>query len=596
MSEIENNHAPRLSKQRRLQIFWQDYGWPIILIVWIVALALGYIGFTKEAQSAGQNFSALDNLYRTLQLVAMELGDVDSPLSWELNVARFLIPAMAAYTAIRAFAAVFRQQVQLIRLWFARDHIIICGLGQKGFLLADHFRARKEHVVVIEQDEDNTLLPLCQERGVMVLTGDATDVALLQKAAIRRAKYIIAVCGDDGINTEVAVQAQELALNRPKNELTCIIHIVDSQLRDLLREQELVSKQDTAFRLQIFNTFDRGARLLLQEYPAFTNNGDNAPHLLVVGLGHLGESLVVNAGRLWQDRQPAPGQQLRITAVDHKAQWEIESLYVRYPQLADYCRLIPLQMDIHSPEFQRAKFLFNEYGQCDVDIIYICLDDDSKGLRTALTLLRQMQANPVPVIIRMAEHTGLASLLRNEQRNRTAFRHLHAFGLLTQTCTPALVLGGTHEILARALHEEYINQQQQLGQTLETNPTMVPWDDLPEPLKESNRRQVDHIRDKLSAIGADITALSGWGDALFEFTPDEVELMARMEHERWMEERRQEGWIYRPGPKDMVKKTHPDMMAWEQLPASSQTWNRTTTREMPKFLARTGFQIYRLDS
>lgn len=594
MFKNEPTYPPSLSRQRRLQIFWQDYGWPIILIIWGVAVVLGYIGFTKEAQAVGQNLSVWDNLYRTLQLVAIELGDVDSPVSWELNVARFLIPAMAAYTAIRAFAAVFRQQVQLIRLWFVRDHIIICGLGQKGFLLADHFRARKEYVVVIEQDEDNNLLSLCQERGIMVLTGDATDAALLQKAALQRAKYLIAVCGDDGVNTEVAVRAQELARNRPKNALTCIIHIVDPQLRDLLREQELAGEQDPSFRLQIFNTFDRGARLLLQEYPIL-ENAAKAPHLLVVGLGHLGESLVVNAGRLWQDRHPSPGQRLRITAVDRKAQWEIESLYVRYPQLTNYCQIIPLQMDILSPEFQRAEFLFNGQGRCDVDIIYICLDDDSKGLHTGLTLLRQIQQHPIPVIIRMAEHTGLATLLRKEQRNRTAFRNLRAFGLLTQTCTPALVLGGTHEILARALHEEYLNQQQQLGQTAQTNPAMVPWDDLPEPLKESNRRQVDHIRNKLKAIGADITALSGWSDALFELAPAEVELMARLEHERWLAERLQEGWQYAPGLKDLTKKTHPDILPWEQLPATSQEWNRSTTHDMPKFLARAGFQIYRLE-
>ena len=594
MFKSEQIRPTTLSRQRRLQIFWQDYGWPIILIIWIVALALGYIGFTKEAQAAGQSLSASDNLYRTLQLVAMELGDLTSPVSWELNVARFLIPAMAAYTAIRAFAAIFGQQVQLIRLWFARDHIIICGLGQKGFLLANQFRARKEHVVIVEQDEDNNLLPLCQERGIMVLTGDATDAALLQKAAIRRAKYLIAVCGDDGINTEIAVRAQELAYNRSKNALTCIIHIVDVQLRDLLREQELVSERDPTFRLQIFNTFDRGARLLLQEYPALESDG-NAPHLLVIGLGHLGESLVVNAGRLWQDRYPSAEQQLRITAIDRKAQWEIESLYVRYPQLTDYCHIIPLQMDILSPEFQRAEFLFNGQGRCEVDIIYICLDDDSKGLHTGLTLLRQIQQHPIPVVIRMAEHTGLATLLRKEQRNRTAFRNLHAFGLLTQTCTPALVVGGTHEVLAQVLHEEYIKQQQQLGQTAQTNPAMVSWNNLPEPLKESNRRQVDHIRDKLRAIGADITALSGWGDALFEFAPAEVELMACMEHERWLAERLQEGWKYAPGPKDIAQKTHPDILPWDQLPATSQEWNRNTTREMPKFLARAGFQIYRSD-
>lgn len=591
---METSPQQKSSWKHSLQNFWQDYGWFIILVVWLIALALGYIGFVKHAAANNINRSALSTLYLTLQLIPTESGAVDGVVSWELEIARFLIPTIAAFAAVRAFTVVFRQQVQLFRLHFISDHLIICGLGQKGFLLVDHFRALNEKIVVIEQDEDNNLIPLVQERGVVVLIGDATDEALLQKAAAQRAKYILAVSGDDGINTEIAVRAQELSRQRSEGVLTCIIHIVDPQLRDLLREQELGTAQASTFRLQIFNIFDHGARLMLQQYATF-DAPDHVPHLLVIGLGHLGESVVAHAARMWQEHHPTGDKRVRITAVDWKATWEIESLYVRYPQLNTYCELIPQEMDIHSPQFQRAEFLLNGKSSIAVDTVYICMDDDSKGLHTGLTLLRQMRSSSTPIIIRMTENTGLATLLRYEYGHNSTFKQMYAFSLLTQTCTPEMVLGGTHEVLARALHEEYVYHQKQLGQTAETNPAVVPWDDLSEELKESNRRQVDAIRAKLDAIGAGYTALTGWEAQPFDFTRQEVELIAKLEHERWISERLQEGWSYAPGPKNTNKKNHPDLIAWEKLPEESKEWNRNSVRELPKFLAKAGFQVYRVE-
>lgn len=581
------------SWRRRLQIFWHDYQWPIILAVELLALILGYIGLAKNATATGERLSPLDLFYRMIQLIPMESGSVSGPIGWELEVARLLVPAVAAYAATKAFTIIFREQMQLIRLWFIKDHVIICGLGQKGLLLVDHFREAGEQVVVIEQDEDNNLLTLCRERGAITLIGDATDVALLRKAVIQRAKHIISVCGDDGTNAEVAVRAQEQSQNRRSGVLTCIIHIVAPQLNNLLKEQELGMEQFAPFRLELFNIFDRGARFLLQAYSPFTETG-RVPHVLIIGLGNLGVNLVVQMARTWQDRVSPVDRRLPITVIDREANWKLEALVIRYPPLTKVCKFLAHQMDIRAPEFQRAEFLYNAQGQYDIDAIYICLDNDSLGLDAGLSLLNQIKQHPTPIFIRMVQHSGLATLLYGGYGGDGAFKNLHAFGLLDQTCTLDLVLGGTHEILARSLHEEYMRHQKQLGQTAQTNPVMVAWDQLPEALKESNRRQVDHIRLKLEAIGAGITTLTDWDAEPFEFKQAEVDLMARMEHERWVQERQLEGWKYAPGSKNMNKKTHPDLVPWEKLSQSAKDLNCNAVRDIPTFLAQAGFEIYRL--
>ena len=250
-------------------------------------------------------------------------------------------------------------------------------------------------------------------------------------------------------------------------------------------------------------------------------------------------------------------------------------------------------MDIRWPAFHRAAFLLDSDGRSDVTAVYVCLDDESLGLTAGLTLLRRLKGLDTPIVVRMVSETGLASLLDGGDDGEGGFANLRAFALLERTCQPELLLGGTHEILARAIHEEYVRQQSESGETPQTNPSMVPWDTLPESLRESNRRQADHISVKLKAVGCGIAPLTDWDAEFMQFTPDEIELMARMEHERFVEERLRGGW--RIGPKDLAKKASPHLVPWEQLPEEIKELDRNPVRGLPRFLARAGLQIHRLE-
>jgi hypothetical protein len=67
-----------------------------------------------------------------------------------------------------------------------------------------------------------------------------------------------------------------------------------------------------------------------------------------------------------------------------------------------------------------------------------------------------------------------------------------------------------------------------------------------------------------------------------------------MEHERWVDERRRNGWTYAPGTKNVDKKTSPYMVPWEELREEIKEWDRVTVRGLPAFLAKADFQIVRL--
>lgn len=613
---------------RDLTSLWHRHGWLIIGLLWAVALILAYVGFGRNADASGQPATPLDRVFLTLQLIPMNSGAVAGPVSWELEVARFLIPCLTAWTTIRALLFLFRDRWQqfLIRFW--RGHVIICGLSRKGWLLAQGFATRGDRVVVIEADESHDLIGPCRERGIVVLIGDATTPELLRMAGLLYAGHLIAVTDDDGVNAEIAVRGQgalseSVQANRGRSRpLTCIVHLVDPQLYELARTRELVLEDGAPLRLEMFNVFERGARLIWDAIgPKRGGNGPSpatevgrpthcSAHVLVIGLGRLGESLVVHAARDWHTRLhespcaagselPSVAGRLRITVVDLEADWKCRALSLRYPQLAAVCDLVPLTMDVHGPDFCEGTFLKGAADHPPASAVFVCFDDDSLGLRTGLAVHQRLlhaAAGPTPVIVRMAEAGGLARLVDRQSKGHgsLAFANLHGFALLDRTCTPEAILGGTHEVLAQGLHDVYRRQQEALGATAAANPSLVEWDALPEALRESNRAEADGIFRHLVSLGYTLTPLVDWDAAFFRFPESEVEQLAQMEHQRWMADLLRRGFRPTDGPKDVAAKLHPALRPWNALPETERRKTRDNVRELPATLARAGFQIIRL--
>lgn len=566
--------------------------WPLVVAIWILSLILGYIGFYRFFEAEGTSLTKIDVVYRAVQLIALESGAVEGHVPWQLNVARFLMPALAAYAAIQALIAIFSKQWQMLMIRFYKNHVVVCGLGERGLRLAKDFSQHGYRVVVIEGIKDNNLVELCRKQGIAVLFGDATKSALLRRAGIQKARFLVAVCGDDGTNAEIALKARDIVRSRKGHDLTVFVHMIDLELCNLLRGWEL-SAQARSFRLEFFNVHERGARHMLATYASFGTRVLNGhARMLIIGLGKLGRSLLVKAARDWYMKKLPENNRLRISVIDKNAGSKVKLLHMQYPQLEKACEIETWQIEENDPDFETGSFLFDQDGQLRVEVIFICFDDDVQALVSALTLYRKTREHNIPIIARMSQESGLAAMIRDE-RYSLGFEHVHTFGLLDQTCNLELILGGTHEVIARAIHEDYTENQKRAGENARTNPSLVDWDELPDTLKESNRHQAAHIEVKMKAIGCGIQPLNDWEAASFRFEPGEIELLAELEHQRWMEERLQNGWKYNPGPKDIAKKTSPHIVPYEELSWELKELDRNMIRNLPSFLARAGFQIYR---
>jgi hypothetical protein len=121
---------------------------------------------------------------------------------------------------------------------------------------------------------------------------------------------------------------------------------------------------------------------------------------------------------------------------------------------------------------------------------------------------------------------------------------------------------------------------------------MRTWEDLAEDRRIANREQAMDIGRKLARIGC---LLAPRSDATrdFGFRSGEVELLAELEHVRWVAERRRSGWAH-GDTRDETARRHPDLVPWSELSNHSREKDRQAVEAIPDLLADVGLGIIRL--
>ena len=145
------------------------------------------------------------------------------------------------------------------------------------------------------------------------------------------------------------------------------------------------------------------------------------------------------------------------------------------------------------------------------------------------------------------------------------------------------------EHIAREIHDIY---RTRLKMTQSEDPSLADWDKLVENLKNSSRAQADHIAQKLSAAGYRVRKARGT-PVVQQFSPEEVEIMAELEHARWNVERLLDGWKWGP-IKDVANKISPYIIPWSGLPEEMKEFDRDAARQIPHLLEQVGMEVVQL--
>ncbi len=169
----------------------------IAVSVIILLIASGTIGYSRL-----ENLSPLDALYHTV-ITVTTLGYSDIATRNEtkvftmvlvlLGVASFYYLAGAiAETLIagRLFEVLKLRRMEDV-IEKAKDHVILCGYGDVGSLLAE----KLEDVVVIEKKDGR--FDAAVKKGLACVKGDSTNPETLELAGVKKAKAMIIALDSD---------------------------------------------------------------------------------------------------------------------------------------------------------------------------------------------------------------------------------------------------------------------------------------------------------------------------------------------------------------------------------------------------------------
>lgn len=565
---------------------WQEIRWIVIGIAWLISLILGYIGFSQQQMDSGLPIPVTERIYRTIQLISLESGNIERNQNWQLEVARFLLPGLTAFTAFQALAILFREQTQWFKLWRLKDHNIICGFGSKGSHLVNDCLSNGHQLVIIDKNIDAITANDYRQRGLIVLAGDATDPETLLSARITKAKRLICLLGQDQQNLRIAHLAYQLSKDRQR-KLTCITHLASQDLLNLVKRSELTFSSNDPFILETFNTYHQAANQIIQQDPGWLAEDSSLPdNILVVGLGRLGQNLVLRSGYKWFSLEKE--KKLIISILDSEAEQKVKNLTKRQPELENCVSFQPITVSLEvQPVLKEATGALE--GLERISRVYICVSDPVLSLQTYQTLREIPTLSQIHFVVRVEKGSGLADLYKTPITGFSKEGEIHLFDLFDETCSAELVMGGLNELLARLLRENYLQSQK----TSEASKLLsISWDQVPNAEKEANRQQANRICRLLEACNYRINPLQNWDARNLRFSDQEVKNMAQLEHQLWCQWKHASGWRYGP-VRDNQLKTNPDLVLWEDLPPEEQQKNNDFIIALPRLLADMGFQIDR---
>jgi hypothetical protein len=553
------------------------------LIIALASFLLSYVGFCI---AHGLGLAALsESLYSSAQLLILHMPERDLPdKGWHIlfQFARFLAVLAWATFGLLVVTSIFNRRLRLWSTVRKGNHTVICGLSGAGLELVDDARREGEEVVVIDQESSAEAGIRAEETGASLLPGSPAEPQLLRKAGIHSAKLLLAATPDDSANIAAVVQAREVAPGKP---MRAFVHIADPQLRVLLRRQRTF-RSDGPTPATIFNVFDNSARLLLRDDPLdhmrIRPETEQFVQLIVIGFGLMGEAVLTRAALTGHY---ANLKRLQAIVIDREADRKEKLFRNRYRHFADVADARFMQLDAEEPDTQsQIAALCADFAKT-ISTIVISFDDPPHGLSIALSLLDGLRSY-APIRLRLNDDSGLAALLPRGQ--------ITGFGSIRDACKRKSWLDSDLDAMARTLHEDYLGKLPEAERSRPEKRSSYPWDLLDDDLVESNRQLADHIPVKLRAVGCHTAARGNQDDpgiAVDRFEGAELELLAKMEHKRWMAERFLAGWTL--GPRDDEKRINPYLVEWEDLPPNIQDYDRNFVRILPNVLKQVNLEIRR---
>jgi len=351
-----------------------------------IVLATGLIFMPREFPQ--MTFWA--SLYGTARLFVFEYDLPSFPHTWPLIAIHFIAPLISLSVVWSAVSRLFHLTPALRMRWH-RDHVVVCGVGHTGRLLAATLKSERVPVVGVDLSEEEELDDWAMVHKVPLVHGSFGAAATLERAGARRARSLIFASGDDLLNLESALAAYDW-LRAGKGPGRIIwTHISHERLASTASS---VVRTSGAVAVRFFDTYRIAATAVVaNHFNAEVRRG--IKRVTIIGFGKFGRDLL---DVLVRDLRPEEEVVLRV--VDRR---DVQTEVMR---LAD-------ELGVRDRvAFTCADIVDIELEEKAYDAFLMATDDDMGNLTAAMHLASKVAAAHIYVRMKkwpmsaIAEHLG----------------------------------------------------------------------------------------------------------------------------------------------------------------------------------------------
>lgn len=611
--------------------FFARHEWTLVGLLAILSAVLGCIGFanTMTFASEGGPNSWWDVVYASFRMFIFEAPDETAGWPVYLQVARALAPMVVLYTAAKAVWNMVEEEVALYGLLFRkRRFVVVCGIGETGFRIArDYCLNSSKRVVVIDNDPLNPMAAELRNYGAIQICGNAMDPLVLLKSRVIYAKELFLCTSDDKANIAIAKSAERLTRRLKTGEvksleakasrrepaiggeppdvsLRCFLCVDSPDIYEVFSVHSFFEINSSRFAIRLFNRRETIARNIFRLcapdlYYRPAGRANEPMHILFIGFQALTREMILQTAltaHYTDFRLP------KVTVLCNEADSDnIKRFLHRYPHLNETADLNFVHAD---PMTITPDRWHDMQTATQFDVCYVSLQKDVESILSARRLnrlRRHSKLRPLNFVVCLNQQNFLAEIIDDDFQDISMdkldlpeYEPIEYFECLDETISIDVVVNEALDVLARTLHNAYLNTQLANGATLRSNASLIPWSELPAHKKKANQHAAAHMDVKLriaNCIAMDLDAKEP--EAVFP--PDDLmmELLAQLEHRRWMADKYLAGYSYGE-VRDEDRMLHPDLVPWEQLTEADKEKDRDNIRQIPHLLKLQEQKICRL--
>jgi hypothetical protein len=312
-------------------------------------------------------------------------------------------------------------------------------------------------------------------------------------------------------------------------------------------------------------------------------------HILFIGFEALVREMILQAALTAHYTDFRLPQITVLCESDNKT--KVERFRHRYRHLD---KTVDIRFVYTDPMTITAETWYEMQTSTHFDVCYVALQHDVESILSARRLNRLRRHSglaPLNFVVCLNQQNFLAEIIDDDfqpigmdKLNLPDYEPIEYFEALDETISIEIIVNEALDAMARTLHNAYLNTQLAGGGSSRSNASIIPWSELPAHKKKANQHAAAHMDVKLRIANCVALPIDA-RETEAVFPPDDLmmELLAQLEHRRWMADKYLAGYSYGE-VRDEDRMMHPDLIPWEELTEADKEKDRANIRQIPHLL------------